>query len=65
MDNVDPMSGFPVPKNQRVPQNSWDQTPWGRWAFQHIREVLPTTEVWRGTELPWQLPEAAIDLDYL
>ncbi len=65
MDNVDPMSGFPVPKNQRVPRNLWDRTPWNRWSFQHIREILPTTEVWRGTGPLWLLPEAANNLDGL
>ena len=39
------------------------RAPWNRWSFQHIREILPTTEVWRGTGLPWLLPEAANNLD--
>jgi CubicO group peptidase (beta-lactamase class C family) len=65
MDDLHPMSGFPIPKNQRVPRNLWDRTPWNRWSFQHIREILPTTEVWRGTGLPWLLPEAEKNLDEL
>ena len=31
-----------------VPIQDWDRGPWNRWAFQHIREILPTAEVWRG-----------------
>ena len=65
MDELDPMIGFPASKNQRVLRNLSDRTPWNRRSFQHIGEILPTTEVWRGTELPWQLPEAAINLDCL
>jgi CubicO group peptidase (beta-lactamase class C family) len=30
------------------PRNDWDRPPWNRWSFQHIREILPTVEVWRG-----------------
>ena len=26
----------------------WDRSPWNRWSFQHMREVVPTVEVWRG-----------------
>ena len=64
MDDLDPIVGIPAPKNQRGPRILRDRTPWNRWSLQHIRKILPTTEVWRGIEPPWQLPEAAINLDY-
>ena len=57
------MKGFPVPKEQRVPRDLWDRTPWNRWSFQHIREILPTTEVWRGSGPVWELAENPVDLD--
>jgi len=28
--------------------HDWDRGPWNRWSFQHVREILPTVEVWRG-----------------
>ena len=65
MDDLHPMSGFPISKNNRIPRNLWDRTPWNRWSFQHIREILPTTEVWRGTGSSWLLPEAENNLDEL
>ena len=65
MDELDPMIGFPTPKSLRVTQNLWDRPRWNRASFQHVQEIVLTTEVWRGTELPWQLPEAAINLDCL
>ncbi len=34
-----------------IPKMEWDRAPFNRWTFQHIREVLPTAEVWRGTGL--------------
>ena len=42
------MQGFPVPAEARVPFSDWDRAPWNRWSFQHVSELLPTTEVWRG-----------------
>jgi CubicO group peptidase (beta-lactamase class C family) len=30
------------------PRMDWDRPPWNRWSFQHVREILPTVEVWRG-----------------
>ena len=52
MDELDPMIGFLAPKNQRVPQNLWDRPRWNRWSFQHVQEIVLTTEVRRGTALP-------------
>jgi CubicO group peptidase (beta-lactamase class C family) len=48
------MQGFPVPPAERVPFEDWDRAPWNRWSFQHVREILPTVEVWRGDGEPWQ-----------
>jgi len=59
------MKGFPVAPNQRVPRDLWDRTPWNRWSFQHIREILPTTEVWRGSGPIWELKENPVDLDLI
>ena len=28
------------------PRMDWDRPPWNRWAFQNIRQILPTAEVW-------------------
>ncbi len=48
-----------------VPKLDWDRPPWNRWAFQHIRELLPTAEVWRGTGHAKKLPRNERDLDSL
>jgi CubicO group peptidase (beta-lactamase class C family) len=42
------MQGFPVLPVQRVPRQEWDRAPWNQWSFQNVRQILPTTEVWRG-----------------
>ncbi len=43
------MQGFPPPLDRRPTLDNWDQPPYNRWAFQHIREILPTREVRRAT----------------
>lgn len=31
-----------------VPPADWDRPPWNRWSFLHVRELVPTVEVWKG-----------------
>ena len=59
------MQGFPVPIDQRIPRQDWDRAPWNRWSFQNVRQILPTTEVWRGDGPVWQLDSKAADLSSL
>lgn len=47
------------------PRIDWDRPPWNRWSFQHIREILPTVEVWKGPGHASRLPRAERDLDML
>ncbi|HWT98113.1 MAG TPA: hypothetical protein VN229_10880, partial [Terriglobales bacterium] len=35
-------------RGEDVPREDWDRAPWNRWSFQHVREIVPTTTVWRG-----------------
>jgi CubicO group peptidase (beta-lactamase class C family) len=43
----------------------WDRPPWNRWSFQHVREILPTVEVWRGRGPVRSLQRAERDLSHL
>ncbi|MGB3146267.1 MAG: serine hydrolase [Paracoccaceae bacterium] len=56
------MVGTPPPPEQRVPKIDFDRPPWNRWAFHHMREILPTAAV-RRSATPSALPEAAGRLD--
>jgi hypothetical protein len=47
------------------PRMDWDRGPWNRWTFQHIREILPTAEVWRGRGAVREMPRSETDLDGL
>jgi CubicO group peptidase (beta-lactamase class C family) len=46
----------------RLPLMDWDRPPWNRWAFQHVREIMPTAEVWRGSGPESALPQVPQDL---
>lgn len=48
-----------------VPRSDWDRPPWNRWSFQHVRELVPTAEVWRGNGHRGRLPRADVNLDAL
>jgi CubicO group peptidase (beta-lactamase class C family) len=56
------MQGFPPAKAQRVSRENFMVPPYNRWAFQHIRELQPTREVYRGEGPVSPLAEAPIDL---
>ena len=45
------------------PRLDWDRPPWNRWSFQHVREILPTAEIWRGYGPVRALPRADADLE--
>ena len=47
------------------PRVDWDRAPWNRWSFQHVREIVPTAEVWRGRGPVRPLPRDDRDLDTL
>jgi CubicO group peptidase (beta-lactamase class C family) len=48
-----------------VPMDAWDRAPWNRWSFQHVRDILPTVEVPRGSGPVRELPRAERDFDDL
>lgn len=53
------------PPSLVVPKLEWDRPPWNRWAFQNVRQILPTAEVWRGRGPVSVLPRDDRDLDGL
>lgn len=44
------------------PAMDWDRAPWNRWTFLHVREMVPTVEVWKGLGHVRLLPRADRDL---
>jgi CubicO group peptidase (beta-lactamase class C family) len=43
------MSGFPPPAESRVTLANWQDPPYNRWSFQHLRELIPTHRIARGS----------------
>lgn len=43
------MQGFPPPPQERATLENWQSAPVNRWSFHHVREVVPTARVSRGT----------------
>src|SRR5215211_2870997 len=42
------MHGVPPPEHARVTLGNWQEPPYNRWSFQHLREVIPTQRISRG-----------------
>lgn len=59
------MQGVPPPVEKRVNLDNWDRPPFNRWAFQHVREIVPTTQVSKGNGPAWQLAAADQNFDDL
>ena len=45
-----------------VTLENWQRPPYNRWAFQHVRELIPTARILRGDGPAWELPRAERDL---
>jgi len=48
MADVPLMSGFPPAEPSQVTLANWQDAPYNRWSFQHLREVIPTHRISRG-----------------
>jgi CubicO group peptidase (beta-lactamase class C family) len=57
------MSGAPpFPPQAQVTLANWQDPPFNRWAFQHVRELIPTARIARGAGPAWPLPRAERDV---
>lgn len=57
------MSGAPpFAPTAQVTLANWQDGPQNRWSFQHIRELIPTARICRGSGAPSQLPAALRDV---
>jgi hypothetical protein len=63
------MTGFRPDKDKPVTRANFMQAPFNRWAFQHIRELQPTREIYRGdgpvsglVEAPQPLHQIVFDI---
>ena len=56
------MRGAPPTPDRLVTLANWQDPPFNRWAFQHVRELVPTAKIWRGDGAVWRLPREERDL---
>jgi CubicO group peptidase (beta-lactamase class C family) len=59
------MHGSPPPVGKLVTLENWQDPPFSRWGFQHIRDLIPTARILRGDGPVRRLPRADRDLDQL
>jgi CubicO group peptidase (beta-lactamase class C family) len=52
----------PFPPQARVTLANWQDPPFNRWAFQHVRELIPTARIARGDAPARPLPRAERDV---
>lgn len=53
------MSGFPPVEPAQVSLSNWQEPPSVRWAFRHMREIIPSQPIPAGPEAATSLPKAA------
>ncbi len=55
----------PFPPQSLVTLANWQDPPFNRWAFQHVRELIPTARIPHGDGPAWPLPGAERDISGL
>jgi len=59
------MQGFPPPPTGQATLANWRTPPFNRWAFQHVREIVPSAEIAHDPGDVWRLEAAPADLSGL
>lgn len=62
MNDVSLMQGFPPAAGGQVTLANWRTAPFNKWAFQHVREIVPSADIANDPEDVWRLPSAPADL---
>ena len=53
------MTGFPPAPDEQVTLANWQDPPYSRWAFRHMREIIPSQRITAGPGEPAPLPAAS------
>ena len=56
------MNGFPPPPEAQVTLANWRTAPFNRWAFSHVRELIPSADIANDPASVRPLPEAPVAL---
>jgi CubicO group peptidase (beta-lactamase class C family) len=52
----------PFPAERLVTLENWQDPPFNRWGFLHVRDLIPTARIPHGDGRTWRLPSAERDL---
>jgi CubicO group peptidase (beta-lactamase class C family) len=58
------MTGFPPAPEAQVTLANWQDPPFHRWAFRHMRELIPSHPIPAGPPVPLPASAAALDLGH-
>lgn len=61
MSVVELMTGFPPAEKGQVTLANWRTAPFNRWAFQHVREIVPSADIPASSGSVWTLQSTATD----
>lgn len=61
-DSTEVMQAFPASEHQQVTLANWRTPPYSRWAFHHVREIVPSADIRHQPENIWQLQESLVNL---
>lgn len=56
------MSGFPSAESDQVTLANWRTAPYSKWAFHHVREVIPSADIANSPADVWQLESEPKDV---
>jgi hypothetical protein len=56
------MSVFPCAESDQVTLANWRTAPYSKWAFQHVREIVPSADIANSPNSVWQLESEPKDL---
>ena len=51
------MDGFPPPQDSQVTLANWRTSPFNRWGFQHVREIVPSADIAYVSDDLWRLQQ--------
>lgn len=57
------MSGFPPPPEDRVTLHNWQDPPFNRWSFCHLRELVPAQPITNRGPIRFPVDDPAVDVD--
>ncbi|HJU17162.1 MAG TPA: serine hydrolase [Stellaceae bacterium] len=62
---TDLMNGFPPSPQSQVTLANWRTAPFNRWAFQHVREIVPSADIPHDPLNAYPMPTATMNADNL